>query len=97
MDGLWFQAVERKYGMEVALGMDRGVWEQFAVIEARRIKARLALPEKGGLDALNIAFSNRLVSLHNKMEILRQTEKRNGAVPLLICRDGRISGICPHH
>jgi hypothetical protein len=75
MDGLWFQAVERKYGMEAALDMDRGVWEQFAVIEARRIKARLALPEKGGLDALNIAFSNRLVSLLNKIEILRPDEK----------------------
>jgi hypothetical protein len=50
---------------------DREVWEHFAVIEAQRIKERLALPENGGLDALEIAFNNRLVSLLNKLEIFR--------------------------
>jgi hypothetical protein len=74
MDGLWFQAVEQAYGMDAALAMDRMVWEQFAVIEAQRIKERLALPEKGGLDALEIAFKNRLVSLLNKLEIFRPDE-----------------------
>ena len=72
MDGLWFQAVEQAYGMDDALAMDRMVWEQFAVIEAQRIKERLALPEKGGLDALEIALNNRLVSRLNELEILRQ-------------------------
>jgi hypothetical protein len=75
MDGLWFQAVEQAYGMDAALALDRGVWEQFAVIEARRIKERLALPENGGLDALEIAFNNRLISLLNELEILRPDEK----------------------
>ena len=75
MDGLWFQAVEKKYGMDAALELDRKVWEQFAVIEAHRLKERLALPEKGGLDALEIAFNNRLASRLNKLEILRPDEK----------------------
>jgi len=75
MDGLWFQAVEQAYGMDAALAIDRQVWEQFAVIEARRIKERLFLPENGGLDALEIAFNSRLVSLLNKLEILRPDEK----------------------
>jgi len=75
MDGLWFQAVEQAYGMDAALAIDRQVWEQFAVIEARRIKERLFLPENGGLDALEIAFNNRLVSLLNKLEILHPDEK----------------------
>ena len=75
MDGLWFQAVEQAYGMDAALAMDRMVWEQFAVIEAQRIKERLALPEKGGLDALEIALNNRLVSLLNELEIIRPEEK----------------------
>ena len=75
IDGLWFQAVEQAYGMDAALAMDRGVWEQFAVIEAQRIKERLALPQNGGLDALEIAFNNRLISLLNKLEILRPDEK----------------------
>ena len=38
MDVLWFQAVEKAFGMGTALGMDRDVWEQFAVLEATRIK-----------------------------------------------------------
>ena len=46
MDGLWFQAVEQVYGMDAALAMDREVLEKFAVIEALRIKERLALPKK---------------------------------------------------
>jgi hypothetical protein len=75
MDGLWFQAVEQAYGMNTALAMDTEIWEQFAVIEARRIKLRLALPENGGLDALEIAFKNRLISLLNKLEIIREDEK----------------------
>ena len=75
MDGLWFQAVEQAYGMDAALALDRQVWEQFTVIEARRIMERLALPENGGLDALEIAFKNRLVSFLNKLEILRLDEK----------------------
>jgi hypothetical protein len=74
MDGLWFQAVEEAFGMDAAIALDRRIWEQFAVIEARRIKERLALPEKGGLDALEIAFKNRLVSLLNELEILRPDE-----------------------
>jgi hypothetical protein len=75
MDGLWFQAVEQAYGMDAALAIDKEVWEQFALVEARRIKERLALPEKGGLEALEIAFKNRLVSLLNELEILRPDEK----------------------
>jgi hypothetical protein len=75
MDGLWFQAVEEAYGLEAALALDRLVWEQFASIEARRIKERLALPKNGGLDALEIALKNRLVSLLNTLEILRPDEK----------------------
>jgi hypothetical protein len=75
MDGIWFQAVEQAYGMDAALAIDKEVWEQFALVEARRIKERLALPEKGGLDALEIAFKNRLVSLLNELEILRPDEK----------------------
>jgi hypothetical protein len=61
--------------MDAALAIDREVWEQFALVEARRIKERLALPEKGGLDALEIAFKNRLVSLLNELEIFRPDEK----------------------
>jgi hypothetical protein len=85
MDGLWFQAVEKKYGMEAALELDREVWEQFAVIEAHRLKEQLALPERGGLDALEIAFNNRLASRLNKLEILR-LDKETLIVVTKTCR-----------
>jgi hypothetical protein len=55
------------------------------VIEARRIKERFSLPEKGGLEALEIAFKNRLVSLLNKVEILRP-DKKNLVVTIKTCR-----------
>jgi hypothetical protein len=75
MDGLWFQAVEQEYGMDAAVAMDRKVWKHYAGIEARRIKERLGLPERGGLDALEIAFKNRLFTHVNESEILRPDEK----------------------
>ncbi|MCK4693948.1 MAG: hypothetical protein KAT23_09960, partial [Anaerolineales bacterium] len=31
-DGLWFQAAERHYGMEVAIQLDAEAWERFTVI-----------------------------------------------------------------
>jgi Family of unknown function (DUF6125) len=85
MDGLWFQAVEQVYGMDAALAMDRQVWSQFAVIEARRIKERLSLPERGGLEALEIAFKNRLVSLLDKVEI-KHPDKKTLIVTTKTCR-----------
>ncbi len=85
MDGLWFQAVEHVYGMDAALAIDRQVWSQFAVIEARRIKERLSLPERGGLEALEIAFKNRLVSLLDKVEI-KHPDKKTLIVTIKTCR-----------
>jgi len=75
IDGLWFQAVEQASGMDAAVAMDCAVWNQFAVIEARRIRERLRLPEQGGLDALEIAFKNRLFTHVNEYAIHRPDEK----------------------
>jgi len=85
MDGLWFQAVEQEYGMEAAVLLDLNVWKQYAVIEARRIKERLNLPKQGGLDALAIAFTNRLFSHVNDTEILRP-DKNTLVVTTKTCR-----------
>lgn len=71
IDGLWFLVVEEEYGIDVAIKLDRRVWQQFSVIEGERIKRRLHLPERGGLDALEIALDNRLVHLVNEQEIRR--------------------------
>jgi len=85
MDGLWFQAVEQEYGIEAAVLLDLNVWKEYAAIEARRIKERLHLPEQGGLDALAIAFANRLFSHVNETEILRP-DKKTLVVTTKTCR-----------
>nr|WP_319538512.1 DUF6125 family protein [uncultured Methanospirillum sp.] len=71
MDGLWFLAVEEAYGLDAAMACDIKVWEEFSVIEARRITARLNLPEHGGLDALDRALGARLFAQINTCIISR--------------------------
>ena len=39
IDGVWFQSVERKFGMDEAMFHDAEAWRRFTVVEARRIKA----------------------------------------------------------
>ena len=53
MDGVWFQSVERKYGMDEAMHHDREAWRVFTITEARRIKQFLELPEHAGLEGLD--------------------------------------------
>ena len=38
-DGVWFQSVEQKSGMDEAIYHDEEAWRRFAAIEARRLKA----------------------------------------------------------
>lgn len=69
-DGLWFQAIEEKLGMETAIEMDQKAWEKFTVIEAKRIKELLGLPENGGLEALEKALAFRLYASINVQEVV---------------------------
>jgi hypothetical protein len=85
MDGLWFQAVEQEYGIEAAVLLDPNVSKQFAAIEARRIKECLNLPERGGLDALEVAFNNHLFCHVNETEILHP-DKKTLVVTTKTCR-----------
>ncbi|MBO5368464.1 hypothetical protein J6A32_07545 [Methanocorpusculum sp.] len=48
MDGVWFQSVERKCGMDEAMYHDEEAWKRFTVTEARRIKKFLGLEEYAG-------------------------------------------------
>lgn len=75
-DGLWFQAVEREYGMEAAIKMDICAWEVFSRIEAERIKKILKLPESGGIPALKKALWLRLYAFINKQEIIDVNENK---------------------
>ena len=75
MDGVWFQSVEKKYGMDEAMVHDVNIWSQFTVIEAKKIKAFLGLPERAGLDGLEQALQLRLYANINRDEILREGNK----------------------
>jgi len=68
-DGLWFQAVERKFGMETAMELDVEAWKSFTVIEAKRIKKRFGIPEFGGLEGVKKALRYRLYANINVQEI----------------------------
>ncbi len=68
-DGLWFRAVEDKYGIDAAMELDRQTWGKFTVIEAKRIMKRLGIEQGGGIPALAQALKFRLYAHINVQEI----------------------------
>jgi hypothetical protein len=68
-DGLWFRAVEDKYGIEAAMELDRKAWGKFTIIEAKRIMKRLGIKPGGGIPALVQALKFRLYAHINVQEI----------------------------
>jgi hypothetical protein len=73
-DGLWFRAVEDKFGIEAAMELDRKAWEKFTVIEAKRIIDRLGIEPGGGIPALAQALKLRLYSHINVQEIKEMSD-----------------------
>jgi len=74
LDGLWFQSVEKMYGLEKAIEADTATWGKFTILEAQRIMQFLGLTANGGLDALELALQFRLYAFINKQELLRQAD-----------------------
>jgi len=72
MDGVWFQSVERKLGMDEAMEHDINAWRSFSVIEAKRIKEFLKLPERSGIEGLRRALTFRLYANINQDETIVQ-------------------------
>ena len=66
LDGVWFQSIERKYGMEEAIFHDEEAWRRFTTIEAKRIKEFLKLPERAGLEGLAKALELRFYGSINE-------------------------------
>ncbi|RCK77653.1 MAG: hypothetical protein IGBAC_1962 [Ignavibacteriae bacterium] len=99
-DGCWFLAVEEKYGLEIAIELDKKSWERFAVTEARRIMNEFGIPENSGLNGLEKAFQYRLYAHINEQEISRtenslqfkmvecrvQKTRREKKLPLFPCK-----------
>ncbi|HEY5675363.1 MAG TPA: DUF6125 family protein [Myxococcales bacterium] len=75
-DGLWFQAIERRHGMDAAIEADRAAWEQFTVIEATRIMDRLGMKPGGGIPALLRCLEQRFYARLNTQDAVEVTETR---------------------
>jgi len=71
MDGVWFQSIEQKLGMDEAMYHDAVAWRRFTEIEAKRIKTFLELPEQAGIEGLAKALQFRFYANINddKIEI----------------------------
>lgn len=69
MDGVWFQSVERKLGMDEAMYHDGEAWKRFTVIEAKRIKEFLKLPDNSGIVGLEKALKLRFYANINEDKI----------------------------
>lgn len=69
LDGVWFQSIERKFGMDEAMLHDEEAWRRYAVIEAKRLKEFLNLPERAWLDGLARALTHRLYASINDYDL----------------------------
>lgn len=86
MDGVWFQSVERKLGMDEAMYHDAEAWRTFTVVEARRIKQFLGLPERPGLEGLARALRLRFYANINDDEITVGPDGKTLTYRTLNCR-----------
>ena len=68
-DGVWFQTVEKHYGMDYAKRCNDTCWSRFSPYEAFRIKKLLGLSESPGLEGLKTALGFRLYARINKQAI----------------------------
>ena len=84
-DGLWFQAVENMDGMGNAIRADALAWEQFTVVEAKRIMDRLGMAPGGGLNALQECLKHRFYARLNSQRFELLNEKR-AVFHMLDCR-----------
>jgi hypothetical protein len=83
MDGLWFLAVERKYGFDAALELDVAVWERIGPIQARRMLNNFAVKEDNPIhtlvralqvDSVLLVFAPEVAVLADNKAIIRCTD-----------------------
>lgn len=68
-DGIWFQAVEKQFGMGDAKRCNDTCWTRYSPFEAERIKKLLNLPDNGGIPALKQALSLRMYAFINQQSM----------------------------
>ena len=82
LDGLWFLAVEDKYGLETAMELDKKVWESFPPTHLKRVAKAFSVTEGGiagfirvfELDSLWIIFKPVIQRIDGGSLILRCTD-----------------------
>ncbi|MBJ6749438.1 DUF6125 family protein [Geomonas anaerohicana] len=84
-DGVWFQSLEKKYGMDVAVDIDTDAWRLFTVIEAKRIMERLSMKPGGGIPALVECLKHRFYARLNLQESVEVSDTR-AVFRMLDCR-----------
>lgn len=75
-DGLWFQGVEDKYGMEVAVELDRKMWERLSLVGAKRIREALGLKEEGISAAVRMIDIMSLLVGADSTELVEETPNK---------------------
>ncbi len=83
-DGVWFQSVEQKSGMDEAIYHDEEAWRRFAAIEARRLKGFLGLGDRSGLEGLKAALALRMSA--NVNETVLDLKENELICTLKVCR-----------
>ncbi|NLI83659.1 MAG: cytosolic protein [Deltaproteobacteria bacterium] len=68
-DGVWFQAVEKRFGMDTAKRCNDTCWSRYSPYEALRIKELLGLSEHPGLEGLKAALGFRMYARINKQSM----------------------------
>ena len=76
IDGTWFQAVEKEFGLEKAIELDVAQWKRFTIIEAKRIMRRFNIQENGGISALVKALNYRVYANINVQETVEISDNR---------------------
>ncbi len=97
LDGLWFQSIEHKRGMDEAVGHDVNAWARFTETEARRIKEFLGLPELAGLEGLRRALAFRLYAPLNRHETVLEGNTLTFHVRSCRVQDARARKGMPYH
>ncbi len=75
-DGLWFQAVENRYGTDAGRQCSGEAIAAYSEIEAKRILKRFGLPAGGGIPVLMQALRFRMYHLINKQDFVEVSETR---------------------
>jgi hypothetical protein len=74
-DGVWFQAVEKHYGIDKAIQLDTEAWIRFTQIEAKRIMKRFNIQPGEGIPALKKALQFRLYARVNEQSLIDIDQK----------------------